>query len=341
MIAALILQPRFTLGRNLFVLIGAVAILWLCGICRWTARNKKRTSRPSDPFSLVASDAVLSAPLSRRMFSSISPRDYERCSWELQNVAVDGHVGMDEFLVFLEDFSGRSLAFETVEDLPPSLVLLFYTAACTVGEDADCEGQMYPTIPVDLLVETAHGVLNSVCQAIKDVAAVQVALNFEFQVRSVDESDLSAMQIILSGSVEGDALRRKLEKATQEALIEGFGCDLDPGRRALISTVTVGEQNGVASFLPRQLDEDTFEYAPHNVCDYKVQARITKVIESTCLPTMQQDDEGNDECYIVMSHLVATAASLYHHRTAVELRKETVEILKWAFRENKLNSFRS
>jgi hypothetical protein len=303
-----------------------------------------------------------------RMLSSITEEDLNHCIHTLEDVSKDGGVGTEEFIVFLEEFSSRALAFETFEDVPASLVMVFYTAACSVNDDG-CDLEE-PRISIDDM-RSASGVMSMFCQSVMDVGAVQISLNFQFQIQY--NQDASIEEILASS--ESTGLRRILELATEESLLDRFGCSAknDTARRvATTSSASVlrDESEGVRANHDqneRQLYQTVKDAS--NSCDYKAHARITNLIDSggsnfvpfllscskravinnrtshalslaACLPNAQSTG-GARQCAVAIAQVSVTAASPLQHRSAFELRGDVLHVLKSMFTQNGLDRFLS
>jgi hypothetical protein len=159
-----------------------------------------------------------------RVVSAITEQELDHCVASLEAVATNRLIGQEEFIIFLEDFSGRSLAFERFDDLPLSLVLIFYTAACSAGRDCDIDD---PRVSLKH-VGASQGLLVVFCTSVKDVAVVQIDYKFQYMIRF--EGGESTEQLI-EGEDDGIYTKKKLEVATQLVLLDNFGCDLGSQRR--------------------------------------------------------------------------------------------------------------
>lgn len=170
----------------------------------------------------------------RKLFSPITDQEFDQCIEQIELVAGnDKEVGMDEYILFLELYSGRSLFFEDFQDLPTPLILIFFTAACSFGDGCDSENE--PSISLeDVQGSGANGVLYTFCQSVKDVNAIQLVLNFEFQIRHLGEE--FTVNEVLAGN-NGGAVVAALQQIIQRILLEQFGC------------ITGSERSLEASFL--------------------------------------------------------------------------------------------
>jgi hypothetical protein len=222
-----------------------------------------------------------------RLLSSITERDLNHCINALEDVAKDGVVGMNEFILFLEDFSGRALAFNNFEDIPSSLVMIYYTAACFLNDhDCDTDDEEEPKMYIDDMIKNAPGVLTIFCQSVKDVGAIQISLHFQFQIQYNDDG--SDQEILSEYTSTG--IRRNLELATEESLLNRLGCTSnDEVRRRVtenLSTMLVDESlNRVMKHQnERQVEQLGVEVSvvlnTSASCDYNVHTRISNLIES-------------------------------------------------------------
>jgi hypothetical protein len=212
---------------------------------------------------------------------AITQRDLSRCQRQLDEVAINGEVGREQYIIFLEDFSGRSLVFQDFDQLPLSLVSAFYAAACFAGRD--CSGDN-ATISLDR-IGVSQAPLTIFCNAIKDIAAVQIVIRFQYSIRYDD--NLSVEELFQG--VGGNTIRSDLEEATQLVLLDNFGCDLWTQRRTreyiivqefqrqskLSRSVLRGTGRRISSNIPAILQ--TEEGLPR--CDYLVEAKIQEIVD--------------------------------------------------------------
>jgi hypothetical protein len=211
---------------------------------------------------------------------AITQRDLSRCERQLDEVAIHGQVGREQYIIFLEDFSGRSLVFQDFDQLPLSLVSTFYIAACSVGRD--CSGDN-PTISLDR-TGISQSLLILFCSSIKRIAAVQIVIRFQYSIRYDD--NLSGEEIFQG--VEGNTIRSDLEEATQRILLDHFGCDLWTQRRtrehvivqelqrqSKLSHSMRGTGRRISSNTPAILQTEKGLQR----CDYLVEAKIREIID--------------------------------------------------------------
>ena len=211
---------------------------------------------------------------------AITPQDLSRCERQLEEVAINGQVSREQYIIFLEDFSGRSLVFQEFDQLPLSLVSTFFTAACSVGRD--CTGDN-PTIPLDP-IGISQALLTLFCSSIKRIAAIQIVIGIQYSIRYDD--NLSGEEIF--EGVGGNTIRSDLEEATQLVLLDHFGCELwtqrrtrehiivqELQRRSELSPSIRGTGRRISSDTPAILQ--TEEGLPR--CDYLVEAKIREIID--------------------------------------------------------------
>jgi hypothetical protein len=217
------------------------------------------------------------------MGPAITERDLSRCERQLNEVAINGQVGRAQYIIFLEDFSGRSLVFQDFDQLPLSLVSTFYAVACSGGRD--CSGDN-PTISL-LRTGISQALLTLFCSSIKDIAAVQIVIRFQYSIRYDD--NLSGEETFLG--VGGNTIRSDLEEATQLVLLDHFGCDLWTQRRTreriiiqelqrqseLSNSVRGGTGRRISTNIPTILVQQTEGGLPR--CDYLVEAKILEIID--------------------------------------------------------------
>jgi hypothetical protein len=174
---------------------------------------------------------------------SISQSELDLCWNTLNRVSINEGttMGRGEYVIFLEIFSSRSLRFNTFDDLPLSLVLVFFTAACSRGQR--CSSTINPQVELKDLDYTP--LLTLFCTTVKDLAAVQIEFIFQYRVRYYD--GYSAEQIV-RGSL-GTTVKTHLEEATELVLLDRFGCDDASTQRRTREEV-------VASELQRRRDDE-------------------------------------------------------------------------------------
>jgi len=293
------------------MLLGLVSVSLFCILVGLTHRRRAQT-KPSSSF--YSSQIPIASP-QRLLLNSLSDEDFNNCIQTLELVARDNEkVGKDEFILFLELYSDRTLEFEDFKDIPTAFVLIFYTAACSFG--GGCRTEEETTISLKH-VGGAQGVLHMFCQSVKEVATVQISFDFQFQVRYIGEDNYSAIELIPSGS-EGDKIRATLEQITEEVLLDTFGCQTGP--------------------LRGLVHDDLHGIDPVS-CDYKVNAEIKEIFPSVCLPQSASDleiDVNTKECAIVSTRVSVTVASLHYDRTRSELRNNVIEALKVALTRDQI-----
>jgi hypothetical protein len=248
------------------------------------------SSEPSNDSQRDFSSRQLETESETRIVSTITQQDLDRCTASLEQVATDGAVGRDEFITFLEDFSGRSLVFEGFLDLPLSLILIFYTAACSSGRD--CVNQE-PVVSVDH-VGVSQGLLAIFCTAVRDVVVVQINFRFQYQIRYQDGTMLDHL---LQGSLKED-----VEQATELVLLNQFGCDPNLSQRRMREELFVAKRkadpdNEDPSAKPQtasgnmtweqsrqreqriELPWRELQLVALHQCNYRVQARVLNAFE--------------------------------------------------------------
>jgi hypothetical protein len=238
----------------------------------------------------VATTATFATPTfaARNLFSPITDQEFDQCIDQLEIVAgTDRRVGMEEFILFLELYSGRSLAFEDFQDLPTPLILIFFTAACSFGDGCDSENET--SFSLDNLQNSgALGVLYTFCQSVKDVNAIQLVVGFEFQIRHIGvESSLSET----ISSSDGASVIVALQQIIERVLLERFGC-ISSSQRFLGETWKAELEEAKRDkarqdiFSLRGLDphSEQSDGAGHKrstlsglPCDYKVHANIKAI----------------------------------------------------------------
>lgn len=226
----------------------------------------------SEHFSLEKGALKEESP-SLRGLASVSEQELMHCYESLKLVANENEIGQNEFILFLEDISGRSLEFDGFYELPLSLVLIFYTAACYQGRDCS-KGN--PAISLDH-VGPSSPMLTVFCSSVKDVAVVQIDYSFQYKVQS---------EQTLSKEIKTD-----LVQATQRVLLDHFGCEYT--QRRVSEGLTSKFHDSIVDWeyhlgldqyhhlLRRHLEELSASEGIVGLsnCDYTIQARITDTSE--------------------------------------------------------------
>jgi hypothetical protein len=249
------------------------------------------SSEPSIDSQRDLSSRQLETESETRIVSTITQQELDRCTASLEEVAEDGAVGRDEFITFLEDFSGRSLVFQDFLELPLSLILIFYTAACSSGRD--CVNQE-PVVSVEH-VGVSQGLLAVFCTSVRDVVVVQINFRFQYQIRYQNGTTLDQL---LQGSLKED-----VEQATELVLLNHFGCDPNSSQRRVREELVVAfrkadpdKEDPIAKpqaasgnktwEQSRQLRERRIELPWRELllvalpqCNYRVQARVLNAFE--------------------------------------------------------------
>ena len=187
---------------------------------------------------------------------SISQPELDKCVRTLKDVAVNNRVDRQSYVTFLEEYSGRSLIFSAFDDLPLSLVLIFYTAACSaggIGSGGGRCGDIDPKIRLNQLMPAGGAEPSSVnspllivfCTTIKDVAAIQIEFLFQYLIRY--SNGMSAQQVLVGS--DGDTVKDDLERATELVLLDYFDCDLPSTQRRM-------RERLVSSELQRRTQEN-------------------------------------------------------------------------------------
>ncbi len=278
----------------------------------------------------------------------ISKEELDHCIANLELVAIDGHIGDEEFLLFIENFSERPLYFTEFHELPIQLVLIFYTAACTGGRNCTTEK---PRISLEG-VGASKGLLHVFCASVKEVAVVQIIFNFQYQVRFVVSENPSVSH---NGQGIGAEMTRRLEQLTHLVLLNDLGCIQNENHepsRALREEATFprdkptvyDQMNILRQWLSGTKPDDT-ESMPEGYssrrlsenaeCQYSVTALIHSSREMDCLPdlkfgTSEGERKENTRCFLVFSEVRVTAASLFQELSSLELRSLVSSALQTA-----------
>ena len=207
----------------------------------WVARSEVESSSFSSPQS---SPRLLQDDYR----SSISESELNKCVRSLQDVSVNNRVDRQNYVTFLEQYSGRSLVFSTFDDLPLSLVLIFYTAACSaggIGSGGGRCGSIDPKIKLNQLMPGGGAnptdgnspLLIVFCTTIKDVEAIQIEFLFQYLLRY--ENGMTTQQVLVGAN--GDTVKDDLERATELVLLDSFGCDLQSTQRRMRESIVSSE----------------------------------------------------------------------------------------------------
>lgn len=189
-------------------------------------------------------------------YKTISDEDLDHCLEQMEEVSKNGQVGPVEYVTFLEDISGESLLFEEFDDLPLSLIMVFYTAACVPGRSCDSDE---PGVALESEANPREGILSVFCAHVADVAVLQIQFKFQYQVSYPAEYTLE--------QALSDVELGKLEDATELALFEHFGCE--PGQRRIKEEIIRGGFR----------NERKMQQIEASQCDFNVHARILYVFD--------------------------------------------------------------
>jgi hypothetical protein len=278
-------ESQKSVGKTLWRCLVPVPLLLLAGgLCDWAVHDNSFsvTPRGRGEFTRGATTAQ-----NRRLLSPVTNQEFEQCIETLEKLSGnDEKVGMDEYIMFLEMYSGRELSLEDFQDLPAPFVLIFYTAACSFGDVCDSEEE--PTISLSNLEDAgAEGVLYMFCQSVKTVSAVQLTMKFQLQIRHVGNDETSIEEILMDS--ERTEVIQALEDVTEKVLLHRFGCRVDSRRRTLKNIQSARDlvQNAkgrLATVMthaqrPRQLEPfDLYQYRPSSdICDYNIKALVQTI----------------------------------------------------------------
>jgi hypothetical protein len=264
-------------ARGFVAILSSLFLLWTITLA------SELPNSIQNEFTHEGSVAQIENPSLRGLVSSITQQELDHCYWSLEQVSKDGQVGREGFIIFIEDISGRSLLFEVFDDLPLSLVLIFYAAACFSGRECSSEE---PSISLEH-VEPSDAMLAVFCTSVKDVAVLQIEYKFQYQVRY--PGWLSTENLLPGGAKDN------LEEATQLVLLDHFGCESSQRRvkEELISDVIkidadrkVKWEQAHRSKRNRGLGRRTLEDSTRGMqgvgpskCDFNVHARISDIFD--------------------------------------------------------------
>lgn len=342
---------------------GIALVLFLAALSRYnhfdTDKIEGSETREKEPRNIVRRSEEETLGLrSLAKTSSINAEELDFCISSLESVSVDGQVGEEEFIIFLENFSRQPLYFDQFHELPLQLVLVFYTAACTGGRNCSTEK---PKISLGD-AGSSKAFLYVFCKSVKEVALVQISFKFQYQIRLEASQEGDFISTTSSGNAQTGTdgeLIRHLEQATELVLLNDLGCLEEElgSRRTLRDTRSDDENWHVESRDTRSLHQvplknkdevgdtrDDTQFFSRGLylretadCDYSVQVAVYRWHETSCLPVppkvattempLVQEDWT---CLLVFSEARVTAASLFQRLSSLELRSTVSSALKTA-----------
>lgn len=247
--------------------------------------------------------------------SSISRDEQDYCELVLDDVAVNGYVGENEYLRFVERFDEKTLVFDRFDELPSELVLLFYTAACTGGRDCTTtKPQIYVSH-----VKASEAFLQVLCASVKRIVVEQVSLNLQYQVKVSGQRNFPDNEIV-------ENLSQTLEQAISRIVLQGLGCKFDVDQGPEVKTSSNAKSSN----------------AQH--CDYNVMVHVSGARQMPCLEMVDHSsssmmDDLDAICLFLSSKIRITEAALILPLTPVELRRTILAILNGAIEARQFDNY--
>lgn len=195
---------------------------------------------------------------------AISPEAYQLCYEQLESVAVDNKVLPPQYLRFLYNFSEGSANYTSLAQLPANLYLLFYTTACSSGQDCLTQEPFISTHQQGL----SFSLLNFFCEEVYTYIDTSVELSFEYSIRYNSEV------------IADDEISQCVSAATKNILYENFGCStqMDVTYRQLDSTKIDDNSlvRGLKLVQPSIVTRDSTD-SPDEACPYSVTSEVVFV----------------------------------------------------------------
>ena len=161
----------------------------------------------------------------------------DTCIENLENVSEEGssQVTSAEFLTFLSLQSNGTFDFDDFSDVPLDLRLLFYSTACSGGQD--CTNGP-PTIDLAANGGMALTLLQIFCSRVETIlqSPTNQQLQVSFQYNLYYQADLSTEEIL--SRQNGNTIVDRLEVATKRVVLEALGCGVEDSDKATTTTTT-------------------------------------------------------------------------------------------------------
>lgn len=197
---------------------------------------------------------------------------YLKCYRTLDEVSNTGTLNQEQYVEFLKVMTDGRLSINNFQDLAPTYVMVFYTAACT--EEDDCVGDNVPEIDIGTTEDPVEDLQLFCKHVLKNTESVAPAA-FEYSIR-YDPSTL-----------QEDALANCLAEATVNILLERLTtCLSEDGGRRLV------ESNFVASVVQHTLANYKREQHARSLqalgsassgdidCDYSIDVTVDRITDS-------------------------------------------------------------
>lgn len=149
----------------------------------------------------------------------------DQCLTALEDAAVNNKVIGNKYVKVLREISKGSLSAKKFNDLPLFLSMIFFSAACSSGEDCVDEEPAMTTASIPAKEREINIVL---CRQLMRFPFIEVVFPFQFLIRTSDNvtaEDLMAQR-------DSNQILPKLEVALTRVLLEGLGCSYNVSRQS-------------------------------------------------------------------------------------------------------------
>lgn len=235
---------------------------------------------------------------------------YEKCFTLLNQVTEDSEVTRDGYVRFLDLLTNGKMDYDYFTELPELFVLMFYSTTCTSGQD--CVHKM-PTISL-ASSKVSSGLLQFFCNQVMSVTFTEVSITFGYTIR------------YNSAKVTNEDLTNCLESATENLLLDSFGCPYGEDQKRRLNSIDQiysGRVGASIDPLQDELEKSAFRFldetinsflseapseAPSSVptvggngCDYTISATVNSITDIRKLLMCRQ----SSDCLVQNnSHLV-------------------------------------
>lgn len=184
---------------------------------------------------------------------------YEKCFGFLDEVSEDREVTRPEYVHFLELLTDGDMAYDDFTQLPQLFMMIFYSTTCTSGQD--CVHEM-PTISL-APSGVSLGLLQFFCRQVLSVTFTEVSITFGYTIR------------YNSAEVTDEDLSKCLETATENLLLDSFGCpygEVERRRLDLVDQLDSSDVGTKMDFLQEELERSAFRYLQESMNSFPSQA---------------------------------------------------------------------
>jgi hypothetical protein len=218
---------------------------------------------------------------------------YAKCYALLDQCTENDEVTRDEYVRFLHLLTNGTMDYDHFAELPVLFVNIFYSTTCTSGQD--CVHNK-PTIKLRSS-KVSSGLLQFFCSQVMSVTLTEVSVTFAYTSR------------YNSSKISNDDLSSCLESATENLLLDSFGCPYGEDQQRRLNSIdqtdslTVGAgmdplQDELERSAFRYLDEtiNSFPSGPPSIearspapspaptvrgdgCDYTISATVNSFME--------------------------------------------------------------